>query len=124
MWRGQGSFPFLGIGWQGPSRHQEFRKILSRDGGPWPGRNAAGKVIFKARVPMDFVSAHASGLVCLMLPLHRSHTDWSPALLPVLPREGTGTGEAADTLINSPARVPTPLSFPPQGWDGGRGAMH
>ena len=63
---------------------------------------------------MDFMSAHASGLACLMLPLHRSHTDWSPTLLPVLPREGTGTGEAADTLINSPARVPTSVSFSPK----------
>ena len=70
---------------------------------------------------MDFMSAHASGLACLMLPLHRSHTDWSPTLLPVLPREGTGTGEAADTLINSPARVPTSVSFSPQGWNGGGG---
>ena len=121
MWKGQESFPLPGIGWQGPPRNQEFRKILSRDVGPWPGRSAAGKVIFKARVPVDFMSAHALGLACLMSPLHRSHTDWSPALLPVLPREGTGTGEAADPLINSPARLPTPVSSSPQGWNGGGG---
>ena len=65
------------------------------------------------------MSAHASRLVCLMPPLHRSHADWSLPALQTLPREGTGTGETEDTLINYPARVPTPVSFSRPGCSGG-----
>lgn len=44
------------------------------------------------------------------MPLHQAQADWCPRPLPTLPREGTGAGEVADTLINSPASVPTPVS--------------
>lgn len=76
--------------------------------GTLPREETTGKVILKASVPVDFMSVHVWRLACLMLPLHWSHSDWSPP--PYSPQGGDRNRSSCGHLINSPARVPTHVS--------------